>query len=298
LKTTVRAVVSAISVAAISAFFAPGSLVTANADPTMPVVSVAGDIACGTTIAAYNNGDGTATQCRQKYTAALLLGSDAVWTLGDHVYPTATTSELNTAYGSTWGQMKAVTYPTPGDHDYGKLGGSAYFSYFDRPPYYSFDIGDWHVISLNSEIDHSDSSTQLSWLVSDLASTSAQCVAAFWGTPRWTSGRRAPGDASLDPFWQALYAAHADIILSGDTHNYERFARQTPLGTRAADGIRQFVVGTGGRNLVGFPHVQSTSEVRKKAFGVLRLVLRPDAYDWQFVDQTWSILDSGSETCD
>ncbi len=262
------------------------------------MVSVAGDIACGTTVAAYNNGDGTATQCRQKYTGRLLAGSDAVWTLGDHIYPTATTTQLGNAYDPTgWGQLKGVTFPSPGDHDYGKIGGAGYFTYFGVPSYYSFEMGGWHVISLNSEIDHSAGSPQEQWLQSDLASTSAACIAAYWGEPRWTSGKKAPGNATFDAFWQDLYAAHTDLALAGDTHSYERFAQMAPNGSVAGDGIREFVVGTGGRSLVGFPYVQPTSEKRVKAFGVLQLTLQDGSYSWQFLDEASTIRDSGSATC-
>lgn len=265
--------------------------------PVYPLVSVAGDIACGTRIDAYNDGNGTVTQCRQKYTSDLVLDSDAVWTLGDHVYSTAWLSQLRTAYGPTWGRMKAVTYPTPGDHDYGKIDGKGYFAYFGRRPYYSFKMGGWRVFSLNSEISHSARSAQVRWLKGKLSRTKTDCIAAYWSTPRWTSGRKAPGDASFGPFWRALYAAHADLVLAGDTHNYERFAPQTPTGERSRDGIREFVVGTGGRNLDGFPHVAPNSQARKKAFGVLRLRLFRHSYRWRFVDQHERIRDRGHAHC-
>jgi hypothetical protein len=213
------------------------------------------------------------------------------------VYPTATLTQLNAAYAPTWGQFKSITNPTPGDHDYGKIGGRDYFTYFGKPAYYSFDYAGWHVISLNSEIDHSATSAQVAWLQSDLASTSAACIAAFWGEPRWTSSSKAPGNATFDPFWQALYAAKADLALSGDSHNYERFAKMDPAGTAVADGIREFVVGTGGRSLVGFPNKQPNSQARVKAFGVLQLTLNPGSYDWRFVDEFRNVRDSGSESC-
>jgi acid phosphatase type 7 len=287
----------------------PGSPVsagTAHRDPHVDavqpaargrLVSVAGDIACGTSVRAYNHGNGTATQCRQKYTSRLILGSDAVWTLGDHAYPTATLENLRTAYHPTWGRKKAVTYPTPGDHDYDDPG-RGYFRYFHRPAYYTFTMGDWRVFSLNSEIRHSARSPQTRWLQRRLAApTGARCIAAFWSTPRWTSGEKAPGDASFTPFWRALYRARADLVLSGDTHNYERFAPRTPAGAVRASGIRQFVVGTGGRSLVGFPKIQRASQVRIKKFGVLRLRLRPGSYGWSFVNEARRSLDSGSRRC-
>ncbi len=262
------------------------------------LVSVAGDIACGTTVAAYNGGAGTATQCHQQYTSDLILGSDAVWTLGDHVYPTATTSQLNAVYEPTWGRMKAVTYPARGDHDLKGGSDAGFLAYFGNPaPYYSFDLGGWHVISLDSEIDHSALSAQVAWLQQDLAATGAGCIAAYWGEPRWTSGKVAASHATFDPFWQALYSAHADLVLAGDTHNYERFAKMAPDGTTAPDGIREFVVGTGGRSLVGFPNVSPLSQARKKSFGVLQLTLQDGSYGWQFIDEARTVLDSGSETC-
>ena len=272
---------------------------TADAESTPPVlVSVAGDIACGTTVAAYNDGAGTATQCRQKYTSDLILGSDAVWTLGDHVYPTATAAQLKAVYEPTWGRMKAVTYPSLGDHDHTATGDAGFLPYFGNPaPYYSFDMGGWHVISLDSEIDHSAESVQVAWLQQDLAATSASCVAAYWGEPRWTSGKKKAGHQTFDPFWQVLYAARADLVLSGDTHNYERFAKLAPDGSAVADGIREFVVGTGGRSLVGFPNVLASSQVRKKSFGVLQLTLQDGSYGWQFINESRTVLDSGSETC-
>jgi|tagenome__1003787_1003787.scaffolds.fasta_scaffold20880639_2 hypothetical protein len=268
----------------------------AAADAANPVVSVAGDIACGTTIAGYNNGNGTATACRQKYTAALLAGSDAVFTLGDHVYPVATTTQFQAAYTPTWGQYKSITYPTPGDHDYGKINGRDYFAYFGRPAYYSFDIGAWHVVSLNSEIDHTATSAQVAWLQQDLAATRSSCIAATWGEARWTSGKKG-GNVAFDPFIQTLRNAHADLVLVGDTHNYERFAKMAPDGTADPEGLREFVVGTGGRSLDGFPNPQPTSEKKVKAFGVLKLTLHDGSYDWQFVDQTTAVRDAGSATC-
>ena len=264
---------------------------------THPVVSVAGDIACGPGVRAYNGGNGTSTQCRQKYTAPLIRDSNAVWTLGDHAYPVATLSALRTGYHPTWGRKKAVTYPTPGDHDYGSNRGKDYFRYFGRRPYYTFKMGGWRVFSLNSEIDHRAKSPQVRWLKRQLAATRTDCIAAYWGTPRWTSGPKAPGHRSVAPFWKALYARRADLALSGDTHNYERFAPRKPAGAPAANGIRQFVVGTGGRSLIGFPHVQRTSQVRKQAFGVLRLRLHPHSYNWRFIDQKRRTLDSGFNRC-
>jgi len=245
----------------------------------------------------YNGGEGTPDACRQRSTSELILDSDAVWTLGDHAYPTATAEQFEAVYEPTWGRMKDVTFPTPGDHDIGKeVGLGPYTDYFGRPEYYSFDMGGWHVISLNSEIDHAAGSEQVKWLEQDLAATSANCIAAYWSKAMWTSGTKGL-DHSFDPFWHMLTAAGADVVLSGDIHNYERFAKQTVTGDPAAAGIRQFVVGTGGRSLDGFPHVQPLSEARHKVFGVLQLTLEPDSYTWEFIDEARLVLDEGSEPC-
>jgi hypothetical protein len=213
---------------------------------------------------AYNGGNGTATQCRQKYTSRLILGSDAVWTLGDHAYPNATLENLRIAYSPTWGRKKRVTYPTPGDHDYDNAR-RAYHQYFGTRPYYTFTMGGWRVFSLNSEINHSRNSAQVRWLRRKLSSSRADCIAAYWSVPRWSSGSER-GDASFRPFVRSLVKRRADLMLGGDTHNYERFARQTATGARRARGIRQFVVGTGGRSLDGFSEVHRNSQVRRKAF--------------------------------
>ena len=263
--------------------------------PRNPLVSVAGDIACGPNVDAYNGGNGTATQCRQKYTSRLILGSDAVWTLGDHAYPNATLENLRIAYSPTWGRKKRITYPTPGDHDYDDTRRD-YHRYFGTRPYYTFTMGGWRVFSLNSEIDHSRKSAQVRWLRRQLSSPGADCIAAYWGVPRWSSGSEG-GDASLGPFVRSLVKRRADLMLGGDTHNYERFARQTASGARQARGIRQFVVGTGGRSLDGFPDVHRNSEVRRQAFGVLNLRLRNSSYEWRFVSQSRRTLDAGRTRC-
>jgi hypothetical protein len=275
----------------------PGDSNTANDGrrPRNPLVSVAGDIACGPNVHAYNGGNGTATQCRQKYTSRLILGSDAVWTLGDHAYPNATLENLRIAYSPTWGRKKRVTYPTPGDHDYDNAR-RAYHQYFGTRPYYTFTMGGWRVFSLNSEINHSRSSAQVRWLRRKLSSSRADCIAAYWSVPRWSSGSER-GDASFRPFVRSLVKRRADLMLGGDTHNYERFARQTATGARRARGIRQFVVGTGGRSLDGFSEVHRNSQVRRKAFGVLNLTLRDHSYRWRFVNQARRTLDAGRTRC-
>lgn len=262
-----------------------------------PVVAVAGDIACATTQPAYNGGEGTATQCRQKHTSAMILSADHVFMLGDGQYPNGSLTQYRAVYDPTWGRKKAVTFPTPGDHEYKTAGAPGYFKYFGVQPYYSFDLGTWHWVSLNSEIDHGANSAQTQWLEADLAATTQPCIGAFWSTPTFSSGRHG-NDTTFRPFWDALYAHRADLVLAGDDHDYERFAKQAPDGTAAPDGIRQFVVGTGGRSLFGFKTIQPNSQARAKAFGVLELRLGADDYGWNFrTESPGTFTDSGSATC-
>jgi acid phosphatase type 7 len=262
-----------------------------------PVIVAAGDIACSTEQPEYNRGEGTATECRQKHTSDMILGADHVFVLGDAQYPIGNPEQFRAVYDPTWGRMKSVTYPTPGDHEYQSGSPDGYFDYFGVEPYYSFDIGSWHWVSLNSEIDHAAGSPQVQWLREDLAATDQPCIGAFWGAPAFSSSAKG-NNPSYRPFWDALYAVHADLVLSGDSHQYERFAKQTPGGTAASDGIRQFVVGTGGRSLDGFVTKQSNSEAQGKVFGVLELRLGFSHYNWRFrTDSGGSFSDAGSATC-
>jgi hypothetical protein len=261
-----------------------------------PVIVAAGDIACATTTTGYNGGLGTATQCRQKYTSDMILGADHVLVLGDAQYATGALKQYRAVYDPTWGRMKSVTHPTPGDHDYQSGSPAGYLSYWGVPEYYSFDIGTWHWVSLNSELDHTPTSAQVQWLQNDLAATSQPCIGAFWGAPTFSSGKGS--NATFRPFWDALYSSHADLVLAGDAHQYERFAKQTPAGAASADGIREFVVGTGGRNLIGFKTIAANSEARAKVFGVLQMTLGANDYTWQFrTESGGTYSDSGSAAC-
>ena len=277
-----------------------------SAATTDPVIGVAGDISCPPAYSA------SATRCQQLATSDLLLGMNpvAVLTLGDNQYETGMLSEFQQVYSPTWGRLLDRTFPVPGNHEYDTPGASGYFSYFGARAgdpakgYYSFDAGAWHVIALNSECSSvggcQPGSPQETWLRADLAAHPAACTLAYWHKPRFSSGGRHPSSAAFQPLWQALYDAHADVVLSGHAHDYERFAPQAPDG--AADdvrGIRQFVVGTGGRNLQILGALQPNSEVlQNTSFGVLKLVLHPTSYDWQFLPTPGgTFTDSGSRAC-
>lgn len=243
-------------------------------------------------------------------TANLLDGlPGTIFALGDLAYIAGTEDEFRNCFHPTWGRHRARMRPAPGNHDYGTANGAAYHRYFgDRAGtfgagYYSYELGAWHVVVLNSNCDAIGGcgvdSPQHRWLVSDLRAHPTRCTAAYWHHPRFTSAPRGP-NAFMIPLWQALEDAGADVVFEGHEHHYERFAPMRADGTRDdARGIRSFVVGTGGAPFYGFPSVQPNSEVRgTEVFGALRLVLRPTGYDWRFVPiARQSFRDTGTAEC-
>jgi hypothetical protein len=277
-----------------------------------PVIAAAGDIACGSATP-------RSAPCKQMDTSELLLQiqPSAVLALGDLQYEFGEAADFARFYDVSWGRLKPITRPAPGNHDYAIRDASGYFDYFLGPGrnssdavgsrgegWYSFDVGTWHIVSLNSNCAQIASgcganSPQLRFLRADLANTKSSCTLAFWHHPRFSSGQ-SQGDRNLDPFWQALYEFNADVILVGHDHGYERFAPQNPAGQfDVARGMREFVVGTGGHSFEPFTGVQPNSEVRNnQTFGVLKLRLRPHAYDWLFQPIAGSsFTDSGSDVC-
>jgi hypothetical protein len=240
-------------------------------------------------------------------TAKLLDGlAGTVATLGDNVYQSGSAQQYADCYAPTWGRHKARTRPAPGNHDYRTAGAAGYFGYFGAAAgtpgkgYYSYDLGAWHVVVLNSNLDTSRGSAQETWLRADLAAHPAACTLAYWHHPRFSSGSSHGNNTSVQPLWQALYEAGAELVLAGHEHHYERFAPQDPTGgADPREGIRQFVVGTGGAGHYGFGTVRANSEVRSTgAFGVLQLTLHPDGYDWEFVPVAGKTFgDAGSGTC-
>ena len=276
-----------------------------------PVVAAAGDIACDPADADFNGGAGTATRCRQRATSDLLVGAgyDAVLLLGDNQYENGGLAKYQTSFAPTWGRLGPLLRPAPGNHEYLTPGASGYFDYFGAAAgersrgYYSYDLGTWHVIVLNSNCADvggcGPGSLQLQWLMDDLAAHPRACTLAYWHQPRFSSGQHGD-DPAYDAFWQALYQAGADLVLAGHDHDYERFAPQDPSGQAdAAYGIREIVVGTGGRETRPFATVRPNSEVRNaQDLGVLWLRLRSDGYDWQFLPAAGgTFTDAGSAGC-
>jgi acid phosphatase type 7 len=254
-------------------------------------------------------GAGDIADCNrtQDEATARLLDNIAgtVFTAGDNTYPNGTTAELNTCYHPAWGRHKWRTRPSPGNHDYKTLGADPYYTYFGANAgpaargYYSYDLGPWHIISLNSNVAAGAGSAQEQWLRADLAATSAACVLAYWHHALFSSGSRHGNDPRTQALFQALYDYGADVVITAHDHHYERFASQNPNGQADPTGIRVFVVGTGGAALRPIGSIQLNSEMRNVAtYGVLKLTLEPTSYDWEFIPIVGqSFRDSGSAAC-
>lgn len=242
----------------------------------------------------------TCTGTADEATANLLDRiSGTVFTTGDNVYPDGTSGQFSDCYSPSWGRHLARTLPAPGNHEYHTAGASGYFGYFGTRAggpggYYAYDAGSWRVYSLNSE---TMGTAQVNWLTADLAANPRACVLAYWHHPVYSSGQHGNSSRAM-PFWQALNAAGAEVIVAGHDHNYERFAPQNASGAASGTGIRQFVVGTGGSPLRPFGSVRANSEVRNATtHGVLKLVLGSGTYSWEFVPTAGSFRDSGNGTC-
>ena len=232
-----------------------------------------------------------------------------VFTLGDNAYGSGTPEQFANCYAPTWGRFKDRTRPAVGNHDYETAGAAGYFAYFGaaagdpKKGYYSYDLGTWHVIVVNSNCGEVGGcrrgSPQERWVREDLAAHPALCTLAMWHHPRFSSAEWGD-DLTMRDVWKALYDAGAELVLSGHDHTYERFTPVDAVGRADAEhGLRQFVVGTGGRHLYNWGVVHPTSEVRNnQTFGVLKLTLHPDSYDWQFLPADGSgFTDSGSWKC-
>lgn len=229
----------------------------------------------------------------------------AVFTLGDNAYENGSAADYSQCYDPSWGKFKDRTRPAPGNHDYNTSGASGYFGYFGANAgpagrgYYSYALGGWHIISLDSEIGVDAASAQASWLKQDLADHPATCTLAYWHEPLFTSGANHAPEVAMQPLFTILYDAGADVVLSGHNHQYERFAPQRPDGTLDdSRGIGEFVAGTGGAGLYDFTTPQPNSQVRYKGYGVLKLTLGTTNYAWEFVPIAGSTFtDSGAGDC-
>jgi hypothetical protein len=227
-----------------------------------------------------------------------------VFTAGDNAYMTGSLDEYRNCYEPTWGRHRSRTRPVPGNHEYNS-GAGPYFEYFGASAgtagagYYSYTVGSWRVIALNSEIPSQNGTPQMEWLRAELnARRATACTAVIWHRPLFSSGRNGDNGDMRD-VWRTLYEFNVDVVINGHDHTYERFAPQDPEGRPdPARGIREFIVGTGGAMLYEFPQVRPNSEARGAVWGVAMFTLNDGGYQWQFIPVDGaSFSDSGSGTC-
>jgi hypothetical protein len=294
------------STSATSAATGPVAPATSPGDP---VVVAVGDIArppgC--------------SPCEQSATATLAqtFNPTSVFVLGDNQYDNGSLAEYTGSYALTWGQdFNSIVHPIPGNHEYGTPGALGYFQYFgqavanpDNTPngYYSFNLGTWHIDALNSNCSDAGCSDplpgttttlQTTWLQNDLAHDTSACTLAMWHHPLFSSGWTL-GSPGVAPLWTALYNAHADVVLNGHDHLYENYKLQDPSGNQTPNGIREFVVGTGGESLNGLSANPATLQASDSDYGVLVLTLHASSYSWKFVTTAagYPTVDSGTTAC-
>ena len=279
------------------------------AAPTDPLIAAAGDIACDPSSSNFRNGNGTSSSCKQKATSDLVLSEpiDAVLTLGDNQYQCGSTQQFQQSFDPSWGRFKAMIHPVPGDNEYESGSGcprdaAGYFQYFGAAAGNSrgdtaFTLGKWRLIGLNAECGHAGgcgaSSPQATFLRTELGT--ATCTVVYWHQPYYNGTSRT--SSSYRAFWDILYAQHADIVLNGHLHNYARFAPQDAGGhVDQAGGVRQFIVGTGGRSLFSLDGSRNV-ETTTKQYGILELRLHATSYHWAFVNTAGTVVDSGDADC-
>jgi hypothetical protein len=231
--------------------------------------------------------------------------SSTVFTTGDNVYPVGTVEAYSQCYGPSWGKVKARTRPSPGNHDYIQ-GTDSYFSYFGENAgekgrgYYSYNLDSWHIVMLDSECINGcgTTSSQYEWLENDLKTAHAACTIAMWHHPVFSSGMHSNSGRARN-LWNLLYDYSTEIVVNGHDHIYERFAPQNKNGQTDFQGIREFIVGTGGKDLYTVTAVQPNSEVRNtETFGVIKFDLKPKSYSWEFIPIEGSTFtDKGQGDC-
>lgn len=248
-------------------------------------------------------GDGAAAGPTDDQVGAMIGAGplDAFLYLGD-VYPDGTASDFASYYDPAYGDYKDVSYPTPGNHEWANRA-SGYDPYWgpalSAPHHYSFEVGGWHLISLNSEEATGPGSAQLAWLQADLEAHAGSCTIAYWHQPRYAATSRVTStitignEGSVDPLWSAL-AGRASVVLAGHVHNYQRM--------HPIDGITEFIVGTGGEGGEHHTLVDPGADSRLASyndtdFGALRLDLDPGIANYRFIDLAGATLDSGSVSC-
>lgn len=306
-KRGASAIAAMVAIAAIAAGLSGCAARLSGRAPLVPgegiAVYAAGDIAdCRWRFPNDSGAAGTADLVARQLAKD---GKAAVLTLGDNTYPVGLPAEFTDCYEPTWGRFKKRTFPAPGNHEYYTRGAPGYYSYFGEfagpngHGYYSFMLGTWHVIALNSALRNAEFAAQLAWLKAELAQHKAPCTLAYWHHPVFSSGGHGNNDF-MRGVWKELASAGVDVALTSHDHNYERFARQDGEGRRDdARGTRQFVVGTGGAQLSPLRFDKPNSEVNDNStHGVLKLVLKETGYEWEFMPVAQGgFTDRGAALC-
>jgi hypothetical protein len=290
-----------------------------------PVIGAVGDMACDPSDSHFQGGQGTVSACAQERVSSAMLADtslEAILGLGDYQYDCGDPADYDVSYNPTWGRLDALMNPVAGNHEY-KTGtdlfgaqcptdnstAQSFFTHFGASAHpssgghFSIDLGTWHLVGLNGNCGKSGvggcsaSSAQTTWLKQDLAATSQPCVAAFWHQPLFTAASF--GGKAYRAWWDVLYAVHADVVLNGHVHNYQRYAPLAPDGSvDVSNGITQYTVGTGGEGFTAFKtRVQPQPVVYRRTFGYLRMTLESASWQAEFIDSTGVVLDSSSGTC-
>lgn len=287
-------IISSVAVLIIAFLFSLKTNTPAEIKETSQILIGAGDIA-------------DCSRDTDEKTATLLehFPSSTVFTTGDNVYPVGTRDTYSQCYEPSWGKVKARTRPSPGNHDYAQ-GTNSYFSYFGENAgkkgegYYSYDLGGWHIVMLDSECINgcNTTSSQYMWLKNDLETAQASCTMAMWHHPVFSSGMHGNSERAHD-LWNLLYNYGAEVVVNGHDHYYERFAPQNKAGQADSQGIREFIVGTGGKDLYAVTSIQPNSEIRNaETFGVMKFDLKPGSYTWEFIPIEGSTFtDKGEGSC-
>jgi hypothetical protein len=260
------------------------SVATAPKKSSPVVITVAGDIAT------RGPGDSLTTELIQT------LDPVRVLTLGDNAYPDGSLQQFTQYYDPTWGTFRAKTSPSPGNHDYNTADAQGYFAYFGSrapAPNYTYVLGQWRVVSLNSAKDRPGAQM---FLQNTLSGDSQLCELVYFHHPRWSSGEHG-SNSGMDAVWDTVVAHGVDVVLNGHDHNYERFAQLGANGQPTTSGTREIVVGTGGAPLRDIGPAIPGSEKRIKTWGVLRMDLHADSYRWSFRNVSNTVLDEGGTRC-
>jgi acid phosphatase type 7 len=293
----------------------------ASAVAADPVIAAAGDIACAPTDPLFNAGAGGPNNCAQGRTANIIAAMNpaatAVLPLGDTQYNSGALSAYRASYAPSWGRFLPSTFPVPGNHEYGTAGATSYFDYFlggGRPAgnrgqgWYSYNIGSWHVIAINSECDKigvalcMPGGAEEAFVLADLAGHPARCTLAYWHEPAFSSGSAAVTNAqNMLPIWRDLYNAGADLVLTAHKHFYERFAPLNANGQpdTTGRGMTQIITGTGGDDHAGTPpRIAGSLRLNAHTFGVSEITLSSTGWSQRFVGEPGSTFsDSSSGTC-